>query len=703
MTKKILYLIAALLFVLVSYQGYEYYTFIEQRNQLVKEKGAATTAALRDQVDGILSKIVTEAERLAALLGQNEYSAEQIENLIKESALSIPEIQGVTACYEPYSFAQSKRLYCPYYDKGTQEYLYVEKNYDYTVKGAKGTDWYTGVREEGAKWVEPYFAQAAKDWYIDYGIPFYFGEGPNQGKVRGTITMSFIASGFKNLIHALSLGKTGYGLITSQAGVFLAHPINEYVGKTKLERIKANTQQPELVAAYEGLLAGQTGNIEFYDEAIDDHTLFYYDKIPSSGWGIGLLFYKNDLLEDQLALNRRYIKMALLFSAFLIFLIAIHFNKDYLDQTEIWQLSILASILLLSNIWLIGYLKHTTLPTSNPKQSPPIVDNASLNGFIHEQHLRADTLKIPKATPIPTGIYVQRLEFENSYNLNVGGTVWQKYPLDKVETVTVGFRFPQMSPFAEAAYVEESYRELVEAKEDEAGYLLVGWEFRVTLRLNLNYANYPFDKRHLSIDIVPMNNQDHLLFIPDLASYTYTNPFKKSGLQPSIEISGNEVLESYFNFSLETYDADFGYGRKELYEEVPVLHFNINLRRILLNAFVTYLIPIFVTLVMMFILIFACGKTEERQGIIESMAAFFFVLIFSHIDMRKEIITADLIYMEYFYFITYFMIIISTFNLITYTKNKTRFFDFNENQIFKAIYFPLFFLSVLILTLLKFY
>jgi len=44
---------------------------------------------------------------------------------------------------------------------------------------------------------------------------------------------------------------------------------------------------------------------------------------------------------------------------------------------------------------------------------------------------------------------------------------------------------------------------------------------------------------------------------------------------------------------------------------------------------------------MMFILVYSCGKTKERQGIIESMAAFFFVLIFSHIDIRKEIITAN--------------------------------------------------------------
>jgi len=106
---------------------------------------------------------------------------------------------------------------------------------------------------------------------------------------------------------------------------------------------------------------------------------------------------------------------------------------------------------------------------------------------------------------------------------------------------------------------------------------------------------------------------------------------------------------------------------------------------------------------MVFILINACSKMEERQGIIESMAAFFFVLIFSHIDLRKEIETADLIYMEYFYFISYTMMILATFNLITYTKAKSKIFDFNENQIFKAIFFPFFFLLLLIITLLKFY
>lgn len=702
MIRKTTYLVAVILFAITAYLTYEYFAFVNERDRLVQQKGIETTAALRDQVDGILSKIVAEGNRLAELFGSNEYTAEEIEKIIKESSLSIPEIQGVTACFEPFGFSAEKRLHCPYYNKGTADYLYVETSYDYSVIG-KGTAWYTGVRDEGAKWVEPYFAQGAQDWYIDYGIPFYYSSGKNKGKVRGTITMSFVASGFKKLVHSLSLGKTGYGLITSTEGTFLSHPINEYIGTVNLAEVVEKESQPKLAEAYKGLLAGETGDTEFYDAEQDDKTLFFFDKIPSSGWGIGLLFYKNDLLGGAQELNRMYIRISIFLSLFLVCILGIYYNKDHLDEGEIWNLGIFASALFMANILLVGYLQHNLRSQSDETDSPPIVDVTSLGNFINGQHDRAEKLKIPKSIPVPTGLYVQQLEFEDSYNVNVGGTIWQKYPLDIADSVEIGVKFPQMSPFSEAEYIEETYRETIEAKEDEAGYLLVGSEFRVTLRLNLKYADFPLDKRHINIEILPKDINDHLIFTPDLGSYSYTNPTKKSGLNQKIKISGSEVLETYFNYSSETYDADFGYGEKSLFEEVPVLHFNVHLRRLLFNAFVTYLIPIFVTLIMVFILMYSCEKTAERQGISESMAAFFFVLIFSHIDMRKEIITADVIYMEYFYFISYFMLILTTFNLIVFTKDKSKIFDFNDNQIFKASYFPIFFLLILVVTLVGFY
>lgn len=473
MIKKIFYFIGIALFALTAYLIFDYFNYVKNQNQAVQNQGAQTTAALRDQVDEILAKITAEGNRLADLFGSKDYTVAEIEQIIKESALSIPEIQGVTACYEPDAFSDDRRLFCPYYNKGDKSYIYVEDSYDYSNPNIEGTAWYTGVRDNGAKWVEPYFATAAQDWYVDYGIPFYYSSGAKKGKVRGTITMSFVASGFKNLIHKMALGKTGYGMITSNEGTFLAHPVNEYVGTTKLEEVKEGIH-PILVQAFDGLLAGETGNVQFIDDAQEDETLFFYDKIPTSGWGIGLLFYKSDLLSNSAVLNRKYINIAIAFSFFLVCILGIIFGKDYLDEGEIWTLSIVASLLLVANILLVGYLQHTDKKMHGAEKSPPIADLTALNKFVTAQHLKSEALKTPKATEIPTGIYVERMEFEDSYNLNVGGKIWQKYPLDIVENVSIGINLPQMSPFSEASYLEESYRQVIEPKEDTPGYFLIG-------------------------------------------------------------------------------------------------------------------------------------------------------------------------------------------------------------------------------------
>ena len=703
MLKKIFYLVALVLFVSLAYHAYELYAFSKERNQIVKDKGLTTMTSLKAQVDTILVQIVNEGTRLAEDFGSHQYTSEQIEDILKTASFKIPALQGITACYEPYAFSKETKLYCPYYNKGSDTTIQVGESYDYSDKSIDGTAWYTGVRDDGAKWVEPYYAKAAKDWYIDYGIPFYYQSGPNKGKVKGTITMSFVTSGFKNLILSLSLGKTGYGIITSNEGTYLSHPVNDYIGTTNLNTISDSIDDTILKSAYKSLLRGASGHVEVAASNGEDKELFFYDKIPSNNWGIGLSFSKNELLGDASGMKHRYIKLALLLSAFLLTIIAIYFNKDYLDRQEIWQLSILATILLIANIVLIGYLEHTGNRTINAEESPAISDMSSLGSFVNQQETRRDRLKLPESITIPTGVFIQRMAFENSYNINVSGAVWQKYPIGITDTIEEGFRLPQTSPFAEASYIEETYRKEIKGLSGNDDYLLIGWDFRVTLQQYLNYENFPFDKKHINIEITPINNEDHLIFTPDLSSYEFTNPTKKPGLNKKVKISGNNIIKSYFNYSVESYDTDFGFGSKTLFEEVPTLHYNIELRRILLNTFVTYLIPIFVVLIMMFILVIACGKTNERQGIIEGMAAFFFVLIFSHIDMRREIITADLIYMEYFYFVTYIMIILATWNLITYAKSKAPIFDFNENQIFKAAYFPAFFLCILIITLIKFY
>ena len=191
MVKKILYGIAVVLFVVLLYHAYDLFSFNQKRDSMAQEKGAKTMAALKGRVDSLLSEIVDEAERLAGDFGKKEYGPQEIEEIIKKSALKIPALQGVTACFEPYAQSEGRRLYCPFYNKGQDEYIFVGEGYDYTDASIDGTAWYTGIVKNGAKWVDPYFGASAKQWFIDYAVPFYYSSGPKKGQVRGTITMSF--------------------------------------------------------------------------------------------------------------------------------------------------------------------------------------------------------------------------------------------------------------------------------------------------------------------------------------------------------------------------------------------------------------------------------------------------------------------------------------------------------------------------------
>ncbi|MEO0603359.1 MAG: hypothetical protein AAF211_18110, partial [Myxococcota bacterium] len=435
----------------------------------------------------------------------------------------------------------------------------------------------------------------------------------------------------------------------------------------------------------------------------NDEGLFFYDRIPASGWGIGVMYFKNDLLDDRQALDQHTIRLTLVLSLALVCLLATWFARDYLDPMEIASLSVIGSLLLLGNIVLVGHLRHVAERTPEPGESPAVVDLSAIDRFVTRLHTEADALRRERLVPVPIGIYVERMEFVDGYNLNLSGRLWQKYPKDLVDEVDAGFRFTQTSPFAEAALIELAKREPIDAKEGQTQYVLLGWDFRVTLLMNFDYSAYPLDKRHIDIEIAPLSRSDGTVFVPDLGSYTSTGPSERIGLSPRVQVPGSEVAASYFSFSIEDYPTDFGVGNKGQFESVPSLRFNLDMRRRLINEFVTYLIPIIVVLLMMFMLILACRKTGNRQGIIESMAAFFFVLTFSHIDLRSATLSPDLMYMELFYFATYAMIVLSTFNLISYTADKPSVFDRNGNLAYKALFFPLFFSMIFVGTLWRFY
>ncbi|RMB63364.1 hypothetical protein EAX61_02940 [Dokdonia sinensis] len=699
--KKVLYGITVILFMACCYVVFDLVSFNKNRQATAVTLGAKTTNDLRGDVNDLLTEVMQQGEALAQQLENASPSNEELIALIKERSLALDQILGVTVAYQPYGFDENTALYAPYFDKKQKEIIPLQNIYNYTDGQLETSSWYTNVLKNGKGWVEPYYGQGAQAFISDYGIPFYYTSGPKKGQIRGVVSMTISLDGFTELIHALSLGKTGYGFVASSKGTILAHPVGSYVGKKTIQELSAETEIPALQKAYVGLMQGKTGNVDYIDAIKQQETIFFYDHVLAADWRIGVLFFKNDLLGGENEVRQKYIIIALVVSLLLFFLMAAFFNRDYLSEKEIWQLGFFAGFVLLANIVLIGYLQHTAVHTEKDlSESPPIADVTTLNSIINEQALLAEKSQQSPRTIIPTGVYVDRLYFEDSYNVSISGKVWQKYPTAIIDSVTTGFAFPQTAPFAEAQLIEEIGRQLYD------DYTLITYSFRNTFRLNFEYGDYPFDRRNIHLYFQPLSFKDRLMFVPDLESYTYTNPSQKSGVSKKIKLSGSNILETYFNYNYYAYDANFGAPVKGKSAEVPELYFNIKLKRVLITAFVTYLIPIFVVLIMMYMLLYTIKKNKKKEvdgNIVSAMTAFFFVLIFSHIDLRKNIDTAELIYMEYFYFVTYVMILISTYNLIAYSRGPHKIFSYKNNLIVKATFWPIFLVMILIITLLMFY
>jgi hypothetical protein len=304
---------------------------------------------------------------------------------------------------------------------------------------------------------------------------------------------------------------------------------------------------------------------------------------------------------------------------------------------------------------------------------------------------------------IPTGIYIEEMEFVDSYNLNISGVIWQKYPHEVLEKYDPGYHMPQISPFAEAAYSE------LISTDSTAGHTLFTWKFRNTFRMHFDYSKFPFDVREVSLQML-YPTADNVMLVPDLDSYKVMEPRLRPAINSNVVLPTARIVLSNFSFTFRNYRTSFGKEQESGLDEVPVMEFNFLIKRRFINAFVTHVIPILVVALLLFLVLFSSTKKKASMsgisslGGVETSAAFFFVLVLAHIDLRKSVDTPDISYMETFYFLMYLMLGLVTVNIVVFTKSeRPTLFDYKDNFWFKLAYWPILLSLIYMVTLFYFY
>jgi hypothetical protein len=297
---------------------------------------------------------------------------------------------------------------------------------------------------------------------------------------------------------------------------------------------------------------------------------------------------------------------------------------------------------------------------------------------------------------VPTGLFIQSLEFRDANDVNLTGYVWQRY--DKMESEEPpGIVFPEIIDSAGSILPgndKEAYREKMGNKES------VGWYFEVTLRQSFNYKKFPLDHKTVWIRMWPGDFLHRILLIPDYQAYRATDLNDTFGIDEDIVLGNWQIEETFFDYHLPDYDTNFGLTNGGHNSKLfPELYFNIVLKRKFANEFIIYLIPLLTVAALLYLILLAATTERDKAerfdfsilGVIGVNSALFFVVIIAHIQLRREI-GSSLVYLEYFYLVMYFTIMVVTLDAYLISVGwQVRLLHYKDHLIPKLLYWPFLF------------
>src|SRR5690606_14091594 len=140
-----------------------------------------------------------------------------------------------------------------------------------------------------------------------------------------------------------------------------------------------------------------------------------------------------------------------------------------------------------------------------------------------------------KSPPIyvPTGLFIQSIEFQSATNVQVTGYLWQRYSKYHNQDISKGFIF-----------AESLETEITGSYENEEGDdIIKGWHFKTTIRKNFYYETFPFDSQSVWIRIWHEDFGKNVVLVPDTNSYDSLSSKTLPGIEKDFVLSEWNIVK----------------------------------------------------------------------------------------------------------------------------------------------------------------
>jgi hypothetical protein len=206
----------------------------------------------------------------------------------------------------------------------------------------------------------------------------------------------------------------------------------------------------------------------------------------------------------------------------------------------------------------------------------------------------------------------------------------------------------------------------------------------------------------IELQLIHKELDHNIVLIPDLDAYKVRSASQLPGLDKAAFISGWNLMNSYYELRQSDLNTNFGVNKAVGKDDFPVLFFDTEIQRNFIDAFISNLTPLIIVSVMLFFMLYLMDKIDTAK-VFNICIAMFFVIVFSHIDIRGKISAQEIFYLEYFFFITYGLILYVALNSIGWILQTNTWYYRYESNIYKLLYWPVLLILTFAVTVVTFY
>ena len=683
-----------------SFESHTYYSDIVYKQEVFAESAREHTRALANEdLHSMLSPMPILAKKIVDELQKKSWTQAELELFLKKTLQLQTGHYGLGVAFEPYAFDQNIRLYAPLYlrhDNAIQQFN-IADYYDYT----SDNDWYRKDISVAGAWNHIRQYKVNDDWLIEYLSPIY-----HQNEFVGVVVVNLQLEWLHNVIEAADFGERsyGYGLIVDHQGRLVDYPEEEKVMEGKsIEDVEGlSFIQALAISQYKGIPESY-----FLSALTKKRSWLFREDIPDTPWVVMAVFESPNYFPEAKAEKEKLIKIIIAWSVFLFFFSCVFLAYRSHQKLSVYVFGIsLCSIAFTAAIVVMWYISlYAELGVEEKKAQ--ILNVSDLTSFKRSYSEKSIQRGEP-AIYVPTGVFIQSIEFSTANNVIVTGYIWQKYH----ERAHRGLSREVVMPEAETFETKPAY------SKPEGRHQLIGWYFRATLRQNFEYEDYPLDRQSVWLRLWHKDFDQNVVLVPDLKAYDELTPDSLPGLEEDFVLSGWDLWQSFYQHNPHSYNTNFGIDNYVGQTEFPELYFYVSLKRDFFGPFISQLAPMFVVILMLFAILVTSSKGEKRNtllgfntaGVLASNSALFFVVLVSHIDLRSSLAAKEILYLESFYFVIYLALLVISVNSILFSWG-VRFpeikgvslIQYRDNLIPKLLFWPMVTGQLLLCTLIFLY